>query len=190
VQSFTLDPLVDIQEVAIPALVSIPEPSMSKRQARWVSVENESVIGYSLYRQGMRVNDEVITALAYSTPDEVSLRPVIRGGYETVYGSDGVQNKPDKTSPPSFAFSVVPNPFVKLTRIDYTLPEQILVEIVIYDVSGRKVKMLVSETKNPGYYSTIWNGTDDTGREVSSGVYFVRLESNGLKLQEKILLLK
>jgi flagellar hook assembly protein FlgD len=57
-------------------------------------------------------------------------------------------------------------------------------------VSGRKVKTLVSEPHKPGYYTTIWDGTDDNGRKMSSGVYFIRFTAGECRLQNKILLVR
>ncbi len=105
----------------------------------------------------------------------------------TTQGPQGVSNE---NIPITYAFSISPNPFTKLAHLDYVLPKQTSVEIVIYDVSGRKVAKLVSETQKPGYYTTLWNGTDDIGRKVSSGIYFVRFGAGEFKIQDKILLVK
>ncbi len=75
-------------------------------------------------------------------------------------------------------------------RIDYALPRQTAVEIVIYDVSGRAVKTLVSEIQDSGYYSNVWNGCDEKGRKVASGVYFIRFDAGEFWAQDKILLVK
>ncbi|MBD3286257.1 hypothetical protein GF359_10830, partial [candidate division WOR-3 bacterium] len=51
------------------------------------------------------------------------------------------------------------------------------VEISIFDVSGRKVNTLASGEYKPGYYDLIWNGTDDNGTKLASGIYFIRMHS-------------
>ena len=61
---------------------------------------------------------------------------------------------------------------------------------MLYDVSGRLVKTLVSHLHETGYYTTLWNGTDNNGRKVSSGVYFIRFEAGDCRVQNKILLVK
>jgi len=83
-----------------------------------------------------------------------------------------------------------PNPFNPRTTIAYTLVDAGRVIVRIYDAAGRFVRTLVDEDKTAGPHSTAWDGVDDTGRAVSSGVYFVRLESGGAVETRKIVLLK
>jgi hypothetical protein len=133
----------------------------------------------------------MIISQEYRTSAEVDIRPVIRGGYETVYGSHASQSTPpDTETPPSFSFTLYPNPFVMQTRIEYAVPQETKVDLVVYDVSGRRVKTLTSGQHKPGYYSTVWNGRDSNGREVASGVYFMQFEASELSIQEKVLLMR
>ncbi len=78
-----------------------------------------------------------------------------------------------------------PNPFNPVTRINFDIPKQGLVTLKVYDVLGREVKALVNEVKAPGVYSVDFNGT-----ELSSGVYFYKLESNGFSDIKKMMLIK
>lgn len=78
-----------------------------------------------------------------------------------------------------------PNPFNPVTKINYALPKQGLVTLRIYDVLGREIKTLVNEVKAPGEYSVDFNGA-----ELSSGVYFYRMESNGFTDIKKMMLIK
>ncbi|MCX6164744.1 MAG: T9SS type A sorting domain-containing protein, partial [Ignavibacteriae bacterium] len=78
-----------------------------------------------------------------------------------------------------------PNPFNPVTRINFEIPKQGLVNLKVYDVLGREVKSLVNEVKAPGVYSVDFNGA-----ELSSGVYFYRLESNGFTDIKKMMLIK
>ncbi len=78
-----------------------------------------------------------------------------------------------------------PNPFNPVTRINFAIPKQGLVSLKVYDVLGREVKSLVNEVKAPGEYSVDFNGT-----ELSSGVYFYKLESNGFTDIKKMMLIK
>ncbi|UCH85524.1 MAG: T9SS type A sorting domain-containing protein [Candidatus Latescibacterota bacterium] len=83
-----------------------------------------------------------------------------------------------------------PNPFNPQTTIEYSLRESGRVSLRIYDIAGRLVRTLLSEEKTAGTYTTIWNGRDDNGAEVSSGVYFVRFEAGGDVHAQKIVFLK
>ncbi|MGD0038485.1 MAG: choice-of-anchor D domain-containing protein, partial [Bacteroidota bacterium] len=78
-----------------------------------------------------------------------------------------------------------PNPFNPTTTIEYTLPQQSHVKMVVYDIMGREVAILVDEFKNAGRYSVIWNAT-----RCASGVYFCRLTMGDYRSIKKLLLLK
>jgi hypothetical protein len=79
-----------------------------------------------------------------------------------------------------------PNPFNPSTTIEYALPNSENVKIEIYDLLGRLVKTLVNETKLSGKYSVIWNGEDDRGKAVSSGIYLYRLHSGSQVITKKL----
>ncbi|MGM0484424.1 MAG: FlgD immunoglobulin-like domain containing protein [Candidatus Krumholzibacteriota bacterium] len=83
-----------------------------------------------------------------------------------------------------------PNPFNPSTRIKYNLPERTRVALNIYDVSGRMVKSLVDKVQDKGLHSVVWNGRDNAGRAVSSGVYFYTLNSEAGNLTRKLVLLR
>ncbi len=85
-----------------------------------------------------------------------------------------------------------PNPFNPSTDISYEIPEGPAVQAVIevFNLRGVPVKTLVDELKEPGYYSTRWDGRDERGRELPSGVYFYRLRSGDFSRMRKMVLLK
>jgi hypothetical protein len=70
-----------------------------------------------------------------------------------------------------------PNPFNPECVIAYALPIDCQVTLKIYNILGQKVKVLVDEYQNAGYKSAKWDGKDDQGREVASGIYFYRLQA-------------
>jgi hypothetical protein len=73
----------------------------------------------------------------------------------------------------------VPNPFNPRTTIRYTLPERADIRLVVYDLTGRRIRTLVRGVQQPGRYSVVWDGRDETGRDVASGIYLYRLEVVG-----------
>ena len=88
-----------------------------------------------------------------------------------------------------------PNPFNPATKIEYWVPEgapgsKAGVNVVVYDVRGARVKTLVSGTKSAGHYVAQWDGHDDSGNPVSSGVYFYRMTSGSFSAVRKMVLLK
>ena len=83
-----------------------------------------------------------------------------------------------------------PNPFNPNTRIGYALPAKSHVTISIYDILGRKIRTLIDDIKPAGNHSAEWNGRNDQGVIVSTGIYFYRLKSDGLVESKKMLFLK
>ena len=62
--------------------------------------------------------------------------------------------------------------------------------LIVYDVSGARVRTLVNEDKTPGSFKVEWNGRDDRGNPVSSGIYFYRMQTPGFSASKKMLFLK
>jgi flagellar hook assembly protein FlgD len=77
--------------------------------------------------------------------------------------------------------SNVPNPFQSRTTITFDLARSAPVSLVVYDVSGRRVRTLVDGAAElgAGAHTADWNGLDDGGRRVPAGLYFARLEARG-----------
>lgn len=83
-----------------------------------------------------------------------------------------------------------PNPFNSATIIEYTLPSASQVEISIYNILGQKIRTLVDEVKPAGVHTVWWDGSDNNGKEVSSGVYFYQIKTAQFTHARKMLLLK
>jgi hypothetical protein len=107
--------------------------------------------------------------------------------YDATEGYSGVSGE-------SYAFEMKPaspNPFTETTSIAYTVPTQGgYVEITIYDVSGREIRRLLSGEMPGGHGVAVWNGLDNDGQRVASGVYFARLDVDGLTAMGKLMVLK
>ena len=87
-------------------------------------------------------------------------------------------------------YSAYPNPFNPITTLDYDLPEDVLVNITIYDMMGRVVKTIVNSQQNAGFKSVRWNATDDKGSPVSAGLYLYTIEAGQYRQSKKMVLLK
>jgi hypothetical protein len=83
-----------------------------------------------------------------------------------------------------------PNPFNMDTKISFGLPERTDVSLDVYDILGRKIKNLTAGNLDAGRYTYSWNGIDETGNEVTSGIYFYRLKTADNELTGKMVLLK
>jgi len=109
----------------------------------------------------------------------------------------GVKGEPglDLSLPKEYSLSQnFPNPFNPTTLIRYAIPDREgrphRINLKVYNVLGQRVRTLVNMEQAPGYYSVVWNGRDDYGRELASGVYFYRLKAGRYSSSKKLLLLK
>jgi len=83
-----------------------------------------------------------------------------------------------------------PNPFNPATSIQYTLPIRSHVVLVVYNLLGQKVSTLVDEVKEAGIHQVTWNGKDNKGNTVTSGVYFYRIKADNFSEVKKMVLMK
>ncbi|MFH1502539.1 MAG: FlgD immunoglobulin-like domain containing protein, partial [Candidatus Eisenbacteria bacterium] len=83
-----------------------------------------------------------------------------------------------------------PNPFRGETELSFTLPSSQHAELAVYSVDGRLVRRLASGTAGAGANSAVWDGRDESGRRVGSGLYFVRLEADSGLRHGKLILLR
>lgn len=83
-----------------------------------------------------------------------------------------------------------PNPFNASTLIEYELPEQTDVALTVYDALGRTIRTWTSMAQRTGYCGEVWDGRDDTGKAVSSGIYLYRLRTGMFVETKRMILLK
>ncbi len=84
-----------------------------------------------------------------------------------------------------------PNPFSQITVIKYYLPTKSKVSIGIYDLSGKLVKALINnETKTLGYNTITWDRRDNSGKRVTSGIYFYRVQAGKLSESKQVMVIK
>lgn len=96
-----------------------------------------------------------------------------------------------ETAPVNFAIiGNFPNPFNPSTTISFSLPESGQASLAIYNASGQKVRELASGTLTAGRHSVVWDGRDQNGNTVSSGIYISRLTMNNKVTANRMLLVK
>ena len=83
-----------------------------------------------------------------------------------------------------------PNPFNPITTISFDLAVESIVSIDIFNIRGQRVKNVLNEHFGAGYHSVDWNGTDENGRDVSSGIYFYRMKTEEFTGVRRMVLLK
>jgi len=83
-----------------------------------------------------------------------------------------------------------PNPFNASTTIGYHLPQDGHVEMALYNTLGQRVRLLVDEVRPAGNHQVTWDGTDERGHQVASGLYFCRMQAGGLTQTTKMILMR
>ncbi|MCF7802280.1 MAG: S8 family serine peptidase [Candidatus Marinimicrobia bacterium] len=181
----------------------------------WDANSEPDLVGYHVYR--MDPNDQVDQLTANPIEETEYTDTELGQGYAVEYwywvtavdvseqesdASDDVliwtgplnkelaQNIPDGI-PAEYGFSQnYPNPFNPSTSIGFGLPEAGIVKLVIYDVQGKPIRTLVNRHLPAGYQSVVWRGQNDAGQQMSTGIYFARLEVNGFSQTRKMILMK
>lgn len=83
-----------------------------------------------------------------------------------------------------------PNPFNPRVTIAYSVAREGPVAIAVHDILGRRVSTLVDRTQRAGGYTLSWDGRDHSGRNVASGVYFVRMMADGVTHAQRVVLVR
>jgi len=131
-----------------------------------------------------------------SIPLQILGREMVRTDLKFEYFLDGVQHSGRKELkllpiPESYHLSQnYPNPFNPITNIQYDIPEEGHIQLIIYDLLGRKVRTLVNKIVLPGYKSIKWDGKNDNGSLVTSGVYFYMIQAGNFSKTKKMIILK
>ena len=88
--------------------------------------------------------------------------------------------------PDDFALNqAYPNPFNPVTQIQYAIPEDIHVELIVYDIMGRQVTELVNTDQQAGYHKVLWNGNNN-----ASGLYILKMTAGDYISTQKLMLVK
>jgi hypothetical protein len=106
---------------------------------------------------------------------------ILRSGFWIFpqFGPTAVNDKNQYLTPASYQlYQNYPNPFNPSTTIKYDVPEPSVVRIEIFNILGERIFILInSEIKNAGFHKVSWNGSDTYGNNVSSGIYFYRIDA-------------
>jgi hypothetical protein len=113
-------------------------------------------------------------------------RPSAENGVENLAETSGAEGVPETYD----LGQNYPNPFNPSTTISYALPEQGHVSLIVYDALGREVTRLVDNVESEGYHSIQWSGVNSAGSQVSTGVYFYRLQAGDFNQIRKMVLVK
>ena len=83
-----------------------------------------------------------------------------------------------------------PNPFNPTTAIEFDLPDDQRATLEVFNILGERVTSLIDDDMNAGTYRIIWEGRDDFGREMPSGIYLYRLKAGDTTISKRMIMLK
>jgi len=206
--SFATDTLSVLVEgiPVIPVIVSAEIVDTNSVHLQWMLPETDrGIIGFYVYRNGALIQtidadsvfvwtDENLNwgqysyqvASRYATVASDPSEPVL------VVIDEPVNTDEQISGPLVFGISrLYPNPFRQNAYIQYCVDKDNLpIDISIYNLKGQKVRTIKQEVSKAGFYETAWNGKDESGKAVTSGVYFCRMQSSSRTETQKLLLIK
>jgi hypothetical protein len=171
--------------------VSVKENKLIQNRTMSLS-KQDTVTGKMLLHQTLNNGDEIKVNLQHFQKRDVT----IELAYTYINGENKVISSGNFEVvlipvPKEFALHQnYPNPFNPITTINYDLPHQTHVNIMIYDILGREVVKLISEEISAGYQSVIWNTRNNFGQPVSAGIYFYQIQTKDFVKTNKMVLLK
>ncbi len=135
---------------------------------------------------------------AITTPSATNYIPIFKFKCFVISQSVNVPEKEKSFDPEKFQlFPNYPNPFNPTTTIPFTVHSKqktvnrpIHITLAIYNILGQKVRTLVDEPKKPGEYEVVWDGKDEQGSQLSSGVYLYKLKTKDFVQSKKMLLIR
>jgi len=168
---------------------------------RWSVTADVPFLGFNVYRseEGIedftKLNEQLIPPQSMGEYTDTDVLPAETYAYILgAVSAEGEFRSPEisiKIPPKPFTlYQNAPNPFNPSTTIKYYLPEDALVALDIYDISGKRIARLVNEGQEKGYYTVVWNGKDTRGNVAASGLYFYRLIAGKKKMSKKMVLLR
>ena len=169
----------------------------------WIANYEKNCAGFNIYRSESQDNDFkkvnehlIIGEKSYSFHDGTT-----EAGKTYYYKLEDVSSNGRKqfhhtisitaATPKKYSLTQnFPNPFNSQTSFKYEIPIATHVTIAVYNVLGKKVKTLVDERKEPGFYIVYWDGVDDHGESVVSGVYFYHMSSIEFNTTRKMIVVR
>ncbi len=157
-------------------VISISDPSNLEEVGYYKIAGGAEAVAYSDPYAYLGTNDEGLMIFEYFDPTSI--------------GNEMEENNP---FPISYSlFQNYPNPFNPSTTIAYKIPgtESVSVQLWVYDLRGRLVKTLVNERKKPSSYFIHWDGRDEHGKELGSGVYLYRIIAGNYSSTKKMVIIR
>ena len=149
---------------------------------QWYSLSSSGTTWYAYYG----ATNKTFTKTIYS---EKTFKCVITSGNETVYDTHYVEFIGEGGGP-LLSLGNYPNPFNPTTKIQLNLPSRKSIKLIVYNILGKKVITLHNGFLEEGYHEIEWNGRNQTGEQVASGMYIYSLEFDNQRITKKMFMAK
>jgi hypothetical protein len=181
----------------VPVTITLPVPQNPEAVTQgedvlvtWDEPSYRAFSHYKVYRNLIMIADDVVETSYLDTdvPNGTytyNIRAIYSGGYQSALSEDAViehvQTNSNEVLIPSNTelIGIYPNPFNPETTVSYSLNEDSRVSLFIYNIKGQKVRSLVNGEVQAGFHTVTWNGKNDNGENVSSGIYFSIFDAEG-----------
>ena len=176
---------------------------------QWNTASEVETVGFNLYRSDVEEGpfEQINQAIIPASSDPFTGSSYSYRDYDTEAGNtyyykleDVSINGKTKFHPPVSAtapspekhelFPNYPNPFNKSTVFKYQIPVKTHVIIEIFNVLGRKIRTIIDENKEIGFYTVSWDGLDSHGLPVVSGIYFYHMSTNSFRTTRKMTVIR
>jgi hypothetical protein len=189
--------------------ITLPGPASVTGTSNWPNIliqwtapsRSRAVESYNVYQGTTFVANTTSSFLLHTNVPAgtytYNVAAVYTGGHEGDWTASNVINheEPSNTDPNLIPMVTelngnYPNPFNPTTNIKFGLSQNEFVNLVVYNIKGEKVCTLIDNEMEAGYHNVLWNGRDDSGKVVSSGVYFYKMRAGTYTSTRKMILMK
>jgi hypothetical protein len=185
---------VEFEMTFDPTLVSVEGIEETLSEAGWLVMQNADNTAGILRVVSAGVSDATdgeLFSIMVASNDADALKSITA---QTAMNAEGLSPMGDVEFvelPETFNLSQnYPNPFNPTTTIQYQLPENVGVEVAVYDVQGRLVRSLVNQEQQAGTYTVQWDGRNSMGTQVASGVYVYQIRAGTFISTKRMVLVK
>ncbi|MFC1898370.1 T9SS type A sorting domain-containing protein [Candidatus Cloacimonadota bacterium] len=189
--------------------ITLPAPANVIAASNWPNIslswnaptESRDIVSYNVYQDNAQITNTTETSYEHENVPAgtyiYNVAAVYDGNWEGELSDDAevVHENPNGADPNLIPMITTlegnfPNPFNPTTTIKFGLHEDQQVAIIIYNIKGEKVRTLVNDELNTGYYNMLWNGKDDNNKPASSGIYFYKMKAGDYQETKKMILMK
>jgi hypothetical protein len=135
--------------------------------------------------------DEITLTWYVGATDGIITELVYSDSFTVIFDLSNLAISNESIIPEIFALRQnYPNPFNPVTTIAYDVPEMTSVRVDIYNILGQQVRTLINRSHEPGYYRIQWDGTNDYGEVLPTGMYIYSIQASGFTSVKKLVLMK